>query len=632
MRAQAPSTGSAAVRVRRAPAAARAALPTITLALWPLALALLIVGPLLGGGYLLLRDAVSAPRSFFTDAALGVSDSAPRAVPQDVLVAALSSVLDGGIVVKAVLVLALWAAGAGASAMVGVLLPARGLGLRAAGLAGRLTASTLAVWNPFVAERLLQGHWSLLTGYAALPWLVWAGVRMRSAPAAGIGVTLLALALAGLTPTGAVLAVIVALVVAALPGGWRRAVRVAVIVAGFAAVAAPWLITAAMAAPGSTSDPAGVDAFAARAEPHLGTLGSLAGLGGIWNSQALPPSRTGAGALIGTLILLALVACGVRGLWRRRAHPVIAAVVVLAVLAVVLPALGATAPGLAAARWAVENVPGAGLFRDAQKWVALAMPGYTLAAALGVRALSRLPRRLPGIRARVVRDHRENRRAAAQKVRGSVGAYAAAAAISSAVLIAALPSLAWGVGGALQPAHYPQGWDRVAAIVDSAPSDGAMATLPAGSFRDFAWTRGPVLDPAPRYFRTDVLVTGDLLVGDTTVGGEGTRARDTEEALLAGAAPAVLAHEGVRWVLVQHGTPGTLGDSAATLAQAEQVYSDPDVSLYRIPGPVAATGSTSADRGLAWAGHALWLAAAVTGAALTGGAALRQRMRLPQRA
>ncbi|GAA4822064.1 hypothetical protein [Tomitella cavernea] len=627
MRAQAPKTGPSTGAARRPRRAARAALWPTALALWPLALAVLVAGPLLGRGYLLLRDAVSTPRSFLTDAALGVSDAAPRAVPQDVVVAALSSVVDGGVVVKAVLVLALWAAGTGASTMVGALVPARGPGLRAAGLAGRCTASTLAVWNPYVAERLLQGHWSLLTGYAALPWLVWAGVRMRRAPAVGIGATLLALALAGLTPTGAVLGVIVAVVVAGMPGGWRRAARVAVAVAGFAAVAAPWLITAAVAGPGTTSDPAGVGAFAARAEPYLATIGSLAGLGGIWNAQAVPPARTGAGALLGTLALLALVACGVRGVWRRRAHPVIAAVAVLAVLAVALPALSATAPGLAVARWAVDTVPGAGLFRDAQKWVALAMPGYALAAALGVRALARLPRRLPGLRARVAQNRRGSRRAGVLSALGSAGACAGAAAVSSAVLIAALPSLAWGVGDALRPVHYPPGWDAVRTIVDAKPDDGAMVTLPAGSFRAFPWTHGPVLDPAPRYFRTDVLVTGDLLVGDTTVGGEGARARAAEQALLGGAAPAALAEKGVRWVLVQHGTPGASGDSAATLARAELVYADPDVSLYRIPGPVPDRGATAAQRGWAWAGHALWLAAAVTGAALLWGAELRRRRR-----
>src|SRR5699024_8782050 len=115
-------------------------------ALWPLVLALVIAGPALGPGHLLLRDAVSTPRSFLTDAALGVSDAAPRAVPQDVLVALLSSIVDGSTVVVGLVVLALWAAGAGASVMVGALVPASGGALRgrlrALGLAGRFVAAT----------------------------------------------------------------------------------------------------------------------------------------------------------------------------------------------------------------------------------------------------------------------------------------------------------------------------------------------------------------------------------------------------------------------------------------------------------------------------------------------------------
>ncbi|MGB7363087.1 MAG: hypothetical protein WA931_08635, partial [Rhodococcus sp. (in: high G+C Gram-positive bacteria)] len=58
---------------------------------WSVALSAAVLGPLLGallpgGDYLLLRDAVSTPRSYLTDSALGLTDSAARAVPQDALV------------------------------------------------------------------------------------------------------------------------------------------------------------------------------------------------------------------------------------------------------------------------------------------------------------------------------------------------------------------------------------------------------------------------------------------------------------------------------------------------------------------------------------------------------------------
>ena len=36
----------------------------------------------------------------------------------------------------------------------------------------RLAAVSLAVWNPFVVERLWIGHWPVLLGCAVLPWLI----------------------------------------------------------------------------------------------------------------------------------------------------------------------------------------------------------------------------------------------------------------------------------------------------------------------------------------------------------------------------------------------------------------------------------------------------------------------------
>ncbi len=107
---------------------------------YALALALLVVAPLLRPGYLLLRDAVSTPRSYFTDGALGLV-SAPRATPQDFAIALTSHVVDGGIVVKALLVVGLWLAGWGAARLVAQLLPESGAG-------GQFVAITLAIWNP----------------------------------------------------------------------------------------------------------------------------------------------------------------------------------------------------------------------------------------------------------------------------------------------------------------------------------------------------------------------------------------------------------------------------------------------------------------------------------------------------
>ncbi|MES3664942.1 hypothetical protein Q9Q74_11995, partial [Mycobacterium intracellulare] len=176
---------------------------------YALVLALLVVGPLLAPGYLLLRDAVSTPRSYLSDTALGLT-SAPRATPQDFAVALASHVVDGGIVVKALLVVGLWLAGWGAARLVEVALPP-------AGAPGQFVAITLAIWNPYVAERLLQGHWSLLVGYGCLPWVATAMLTLRAGSGSLFGLAFW-IALAGLTPTGLLLAATVALVCVAAPG------------------------------------------------------------------------------------------------------------------------------------------------------------------------------------------------------------------------------------------------------------------------------------------------------------------------------------------------------------------------------------------------------------------------------
>ncbi|MGN5236667.1 MULTISPECIES: hypothetical protein [unclassified Rhodococcus (in: high G+C Gram-positive bacteria)] len=567
--------------------------PTFVPALWSLALTVVVLGPMFTSrGYLLLRDAVSTPRSYLTDSALGLSDAAARAVPQDALLAWVTTVVDGGVAVTALLAASLWAAGFGAARLVSVLLPG-------AGVPPQVAAATVAIWNPYVGERLLQGHWSLLAGYAALPWVVCAAVAVRRRTGGGWWALAFWLSVAGLTPTGVLLAATTTVVVLAMPGGRASRVgRLAGAVALTVAVSAPWLVATALSGGGTEADPAGVSAFAARAEPLLGTIGSVAGLGGIWNADAVPGSRTTPWALIGTLLLLLVVASGLPSLWRRRRNPVIFALAVVAVVAVLGTALGATAAGLQLGEWAMVHVPGAGLLRDTQKWVALAMPLYAVAAAAGVGALRR--HFTPG------------------RARSDI----AWAALAVVVVVGALPDLAWGVGGHVRPIRYPDGWQQVAGIVTA--NEGDVAVLPMGMFRRFDHS-GPVavLDPTPRMLRADVLQTGTLIVEGGAVEGEGARAVDVERLLQGGADPSELAARGVGWVLVQHDTPGDHGRSEETLDRLTQVYSDDDLSLYQVDG---AWVRETSGRSVAILAHLLLILVMAAGASGMLGIRLRARV------
>jgi hypothetical protein len=545
---------------------------------YALLLALLVVGPVLRPGYLLLRDAVSTPRSYLSDTALGLT-AAPRAAPQDFAVALASQVLDGGLVVKALLVLGLWLAGWGAARLVAVALPAAGAG-------GQFVAITLAIWNPYVAERLLQGHWSLLVGYGCLPWVAAAMLTLRSAhDGAWRGFFELAfwIALAGLTPTGLLLAATVALVSAAVRGEGRPRWLCLAVASGAAVVAAlPWLTASALGSSLPSHTPAnalGVTAFASRAEPGLGTFGSLASLGGIWNGEAVPTSRTTLLAVSSAVVLLGVVAVGLSSVARRSAAVLLLA---LAAVAVVVPAVLATGPGVHVLRALVDAFPGFGVLRDGQKWVALAMPGYALASAGTVMTLRRLSQ--PGL----------------------------TALICCFALILALPDLAWGVWGKVQSVRYPTGWSAVAAAINARP--GTVAVLPAGTMRMFFWSGpAPVLDPLPRWVRADVLSTGDLTISGVTIPGEGAHARSVQELLRSGREPAVLAAAGVTWLVVESDTAGDMGDAARTVDTLTPTYRDGQIAVYWIGGHTAGAPASRVRATLI--AHWAWLALLVVGGA-----------------
>ncbi|MDT5145632.1 MAG: hypothetical protein QOC58_277, partial [Mycobacterium sp.] len=283
-------------------------------------------------------------------------------------------------------------------------------------------------------------------------------------------------------------------------------------------------------------------------------------------------------ALPSALVLLGVVAAGLPAVARRRA---LAPLLALAAVAVLVPAALATGPGLHLLGAVVDAAPGFGVLRDGQKWVALALPGYALAAGGAVVTLRR------------------------------VGPAVAAAACCLA-LILALPDLVWGVWGRVSPVRYPVGWAAVAAEINADPR--TVAVLPAGTMRRFSWSGpAPVLDPLPRWVRADVLTTGDLVISGVAVPGEGDHARAVQELLLSGPDPAALAPAGVGWLVVESDTVGDTGAAPRTLEALTPVHRDREFALYRIGGQTP--GASAARRRATVIAHLAWLAMLVAGGA-----------------
>jgi hypothetical protein len=515
---------------------------------WCLGLAALVLAPLARPGFLLSYDMVTVPQQELVPDALGLGSALPRAVPVDAVVAVLTQVVPGEFVYRAALV-GILAGGAIGAAM---LLP------RAPGTV-RAVAASAYVWNAYVAERLVIGHWGLLVGYAVLPWLLRAGLAVRQGDRATLPKALVLVALASVTPTGGVLATGVLVVVVALPG--RQRWPAALAAAGCVLLQLPWLVPGVLTPTSSTSDPGAVEVFAAHPDSPLGLVGSVLTLGGIWNSEVVPDSRSLWTAAIITLAWVGLALGGVARLRPTMGGTATLALAVLAVLGIVLSLSGAFGGALA---WAVERFPGAGLLRDGTKFLAWYSLALAPAAALGAARL------------------------AASVSRWSGGFIAATVVAGGAALLplAALPDLAWGVGGRLSPVQYPPSWSDVREALQREPAAGALVVLPYQPYRSFDWNDGrTVLDPLPRYAGVEAVVPDALTVGSRRLAGEDPRAAAVAEALDAPEPSERLLRLGVGWVAVEHGTPGAV--PARVLEDLDPVIIGGDLDLYRVRGDPA---------------------------------------------
>jgi hypothetical protein len=540
-------------RVGSAPVDRATVRPNAALVTASAAITLLVLAPVFRPGFVLVYDMVFTPEQPLLPESLGLGSALPRAVPVDGVVAVLTSVVPGELLQKAALAGAIFAAALGA----GRLVPTTST-------ATRVVAATAYAWNAYVAERLFLGHWSLLVAYACLPWVVAAGLRLRRGEPGAWAALVLACAPAALVPTGGLLAAGAAVAAA----GVRR---MPATLALAAALNAPWWLPSLLHG-GGTSDPAAVAAFAARAEGPGGVVASALGLGGIWNGDVVPASRAGVLVPLVAALLLVGTAFGARRLAAAWGAAPVLALGGLAAAGVVI-AVAASVPGLGAAvRWLVAEVPGAGLLRDGQKWIAWWALFATLACALAVdAAATALGRRL-----------REPA--------------AAAAVFAGAVLlpILLLPDLAWGGLGRLTPVQYPRDWYAVRALLVADRGPGDVLVLPFQSFRRFGWNAGRTqLDPAPRFLPRSAVVDDTLVVGDRPLRGEDPRAARIRATIGRGGgavggdggAPGALARDGIGWVLVEHGTPGDV--DPALLADLTVVHSGPWLTLYRVPGAVA---------------------------------------------
>lgn len=528
--------------------------------LWALVLAVLMLGPALGRGYVLSYDMVWVPDLGWRSDFLGLGTGLPRAVPSDAVIALLDELIPSMVLQKVVLLGSLVGAAAGCLRLVGTSLTAR------------LTAVSFAVWNPFVVERIWIGHWTVLLAYATLPWLVAVGRRIRQNDELPARLGLL-LPLGSLSASAGLISGL-ALGVSA----WRRTTRTAVVVGCIACANAPWVVSGLLHA-GAATGVMRTDLFALHREGQVPAPLAVITMGGIWNAEVVPGSRTGVLGWVALVGLGGLALLGARRWWHQTGADEARRLLILAAIGYGLALLTWSFP--AGVDWLGEHVIGGGILRDGTRTLALCLPLWVgLLSAGADRVVAAGPRK----------------------------AAAGAAAVGCALLpVAVLPDAAWGIDGHLRPADFPADWSTARARVPAGHGD--VLVLPFSSYRAPPWNgRRTVLDPLGRFLEPNYLVNDELFISGEKVPAEDPRVPEARRALSA-PAPAsrarLLARIGVRYVATERDVASPVREPRLA---GRVVVDAPDLVVTKLAARPAGRPPSTAESGLlaaAWAAFVL---------------------------
>jgi hypothetical protein len=464
---------------------ARATSPMI----WFFVLALLVLGPLLGPGYLLLLDAPAGPhaswQSLVPVSSDGLVTSAAFALNVMRAVGEIHPQLPNKLVIALTVVM-------GGIGLFRFLHHRVRLGSWPA-----LVAGTFFVINPFVYERMLAGQILLTASYAALPWALSCFARVaEGGERIDVFKAVAWVAAIGLIDIHggamALLLVVVAVLFSpAAPG--EKVMFVVAVAGGFILVNFYWIVPSLLGAEGGRLGSGDYIAYAPRPRSSS-ILPYVFMLHGFWRIEFVTPLQADKSLYLLTFLPLAGAAfAGVMHAtstprWGRAANALLVSCLVAAFLG-----MGRSFPVTEPlARFMFERVPGYGIFREPQKWVALVALGYAVFAGVGL-----------------------------ELVAGRLGRWRAAAAHVVGVAVV-LPLIAtrlmiWGFDGTIANSHFPTDWERVDEITATEP--GSILALPWNLYQPigFAGER-TIANPMPHYFRSDVVVSKEarLFVADET--------------------------------------------------------------------------------------------------------------------
>jgi hypothetical protein len=442
---------------------------------WFVGLALVVAGPLLGRGHLILLDFPAGPEfPHVSLLPLPSSGDVGNTLPLVAAYAALREVW-GPLPEKLVLLVPIVLGGLGL-----YLLARRALGL---GALAAVFGGTLYVVNPFVHDRYQAGHLYFVLGYALLPWALTPLVRVLRDPARRealvVGLWLAGLAAVSFHVAGLYALLVVVFAVAAAGRARDRVAFVARALGLGLLVSAYWLLPFLVA----PERPVGVGDLAAFETRPDGfqVVPTLLALYGFWRREFTRPVEDHPALYLLLLPILALIVGGAVLLLRSARDRRLGVVLVVAGLLGVLLAAGTAFPPTGEAfRWLFVNVPLVGAYREPQKFLALTVVAYAILGAVGLERVRRArPRWL-----------------------------LAGAPIAFASVLLYGHALLWGLGGDVQLSRYPASWAQADRVMEE-KGEGRLLVLPWWLYEDWPFTDGRIVaSPAPSFFSGREVLSG----------------------------------------------------------------------------------------------------------------------------
>lgn len=448
--------------------------------------ALLILTPWLGRGYILTLDMVFTPH-------IRIPASVTSSYLWNLLLHILNFVLPSDIIQKIMLFVILLLAGVGMHRLLRYITSQKSdiyqtLSLYFAGI--------FYMINPFTYDRLMAGQYNVLFGYALLPWFARAllvfldkpSVRKSAIVAAWVTIIgIVSIHTVGMTVLLALIGTCFALWQHRKQSDYlQKLLKLSLLaIAIFIVASSYWLVPLALGRGSTASAIAGFgagdqQAFATVGSNTVAKLGNVLRLQGFWTEDrgmyTLPQEHIPTWGLIALLLWLLIIVGGV-SLWKAGKRRLVIVFGSSALIAAVLA--GGTLTG-----WLAGHIPLFAGYREPEKFVAIVALSFAILAASGVATTLKFC-----------------------KEQGGKIFFIPASIVILAIPFVFASIMLWGCNHQLSPTHYPAEWFAINRQLEADRGNFQTLFLPWHLYMSFNFTNRVIANPAPGFFGKPIIIS-----------------------------------------------------------------------------------------------------------------------------